>query len=587
MKGPHDTPPEPSERFSAEELRTVRGAGLFDMYLGRGWVRTLIIYGFPAVSALLIAAGIFSSFIQVSETLMLYSQPRWLPGGPVGIRIAVMDEDGEFVPVTELKLKLRHPSAKEETVLHDGPVKGTRAASLTVEVPQWPDGPYELVSWVKTTRRTKMAVIPVRLDSTYDGTDPVTTRVLESWKQQYGDDTFMEPGSTIRVEILPEAGQVASSLPNILYIRTTDASGLPVPSRVTLSLEDGYINGELPAEVETDSMGLATMLVYPTFNVLVIGVRATPLATEEQTSATQNSTLETRQAEAPESEPASRASVGRIVLPIGPQGIRLRTMVPDPEVGKPIQLRVYSVGKDMNMFTDLYRDHIWVAAGDNTIDGQSAEVLAPAARQPGLHVVQAYSSPVPVLMQKLPGRPPEILSATLSAAHVWVRSGSCTSEQDILELSSLLKARDVDRRYLAHVTPGNLGRGGYNPGQTLAFLLSRLDGSMYPPDVAGSSRKDDQHSASSLQDSIRTMVIVALCVVGVIIVSAFGFLTFLSWRASVAGKDERGKPETPLSSHDSTWLRQQVFTMAMVIAVVVGMFGLLTVLVAYLRWQMG
>ena len=132
------------ERFTQEELDVVRSAGLFETYLGRGWFRSLIIYGVPAIAALLIAAGIFSSLIEVSETLLLYSQPSWVPGRQVGLRVAVMDREGEFVPVTELEMTLHDRERGRSERLVQGLAHGTKAASLSVVAPGWPDGQYEL-----------------------------------------------------------------------------------------------------------------------------------------------------------------------------------------------------------------------------------------------------------------------------------------------------------------------------------------------------------------------------------------------------------------------------------------------------------
>jgi hypothetical protein len=595
-------------------MRTVRGAGLFDLYFGKGWLRHIIIYGFPAISALLIAVGIFSSFIEVSDTLMMYSQPTWVPGARTGVRIAVMDNEGEFVPITELSIVLTQTDGDREAVLFDGPAHGTKAASLTLPVPDWPAAEYQLAIRAQTTQSTKKSILPIRLDGQYSGEKPSMTRQLLYWREEYGSQDFMEPGWSVKVELIPEAGQVASSLPNLLYVRTTNRAGAPVSTKVRMTLAEGYISGEFPSEVTTDSLGLAAVLIFPTYISLVIGVEVVdPDSGSTAAEGVGSASIEcaphpsdvsgtspecvpqgengpapegggTPAAEVQKPAPSSR---GRVVLPIGPQGIRLRSMVPNPIVGEPMSVRVYSVGQDMTMFTDLFKDDIWLAAFGDSVDGQSSQVTTPIPRSPGLHVVQAYSSPVPAIFQEQPGQPDELMSASMSSAHVWARPENESATDSILALSSELRERNVDRQWVSHLTAARLDAGGFNPGQAMALMLARLDGAMYPPMVAATSREHDKSSATSLQDTIRTTVIVALSVVGAVIVFALGFLTYLSLRTGHGGKQPSGGSETPLTSHDAKWLRRQVFQMGMVIAVVIGMFGLLAVLVAYLRWQMG
>ena len=568
----------------------VRSAGLFETYLGRGWFRSLIIYGVPAVAALLIAAGIFSSLIEVSETLLLYSQPRWIPGQQAGLRMAVMDREGEFVPVTELEMTLRDHERGTSERLVQGEAHGTKAASLALVPPPWPDGEYELLVKAKTTRRSKTARLSIALDAGYTGEPAETTRELRTWREHFGNADFMDPGAAIRVDIVPEGGQVASSLPNILYVRTTDRSGAPLPARVRLALAEGYISGDLPELVETDALGLATIIVYPTFNVLVLQVQAEPLDPPQEVDPAVAAGPGEDPAETPVEQAAPAiASRGRIVLPIGPQGIRLRPLVPNPGTGEPIRLRVYSVGSERVMFTDLYRADLWTDAAGTTVDSQSSEVLGPAPREPGMHVVQAYSSPVPAIHQKLPGREPELTSCSMSAAHVWVRAADESDLDSLSRVAAALVGAGIDTAYASSLTGERLAAGGFNPGRAIAFLLARLDGAVYPPGVSASSRSSDKRSASSMKTRIRQLVVICFSLVSLVVILAFGFLTLETWRSARSG-GRRSRPEgaeTPLSSQDPGWLRKQVFQMSMIIAVVVGTFGLLAVLVMYLRWHIG
>jgi hypothetical protein len=592
MVEPAGTGPD-GERFTQEELDVVRSAGLFETYLGRGWFRSLIIYGVPGIAALLIAAGIFSSLIEVSETLLLYSQPSWVPGQQAGLRVAVMDREGEFVPVTELEMTIHDRERGTSERLVQGEAHGTKAASLALVAPGWPDGEYELVVRARTTRRSKTARLSVRLDAGYEGEPADVTRELRTWRDHFGSAEFMDSTAEIRVDIVPEGGQVASSLPNILYIRTTDRSGGPVASRVKLTLAEGYISGDLPETVETDALGLATIIVYPTFNVLVLQVAAVPLRPPEPEPPPTTTEGEPGQESVPaeagaEQGPPVRVSTGRIVLPIGPQGIRLRPLVPNPAVGEPVRLRVYSVGSDRVMFTDLYRGDLWTDASGTTVDSQSSEVLGPRPRSPGMHVVQAYSSPVPATYQKLPGQEPELTSCSMSAAHVWVRQEGESDLDSLVCAASVLESAGIDRAYVSSLTAERLAGGGFNTGRATAFLLARLDGAVYPPGVSASSRATDKQSASSMKTRIRSLVIVAFSVISLVVILAFGFLTLETWRTSRgARKNLPPGAGTPISSQDPAWLRKQVFQMSMIIAVVVGTFGLLAVLVMYLRWHIG
>jgi len=331
--------------------------------------------------------------------------------------------------------------------------------------------------------------------------------------------------------------------------------------------------------VETDALGLATFIIYPTFNVLVLQVAARPLHAPAPVTA---DGIAEQGADSP-------ASTGRIVLPIGPQGIRLRPLVPNPATGEPIHLRVYSVGSERVLFTDLYRGDLWIDASGTTVDSQSSEVLGPKPRDPGMHVVQAYSSPVPAIYQKLPGREPDLTSCSMSAAHIWIRAKGTSDLDSLARVASALHEAGIDHRYTSSLTGQRLAEGGFNTGRAIAFLLAQLDGAVHPPGVSASSRSSDKETATSMKARIRNLVVICFSLVSLVVILAFGFLTLETWRSGRRvgrGGLPRGA-ETPISSQDPGWLRKQVFQMSMIIAVVVGTFGLLAVLVMYLRWHIG
>jgi hypothetical protein len=103
------------------------------------------------------------------------------------------------------------------------------------------------------------------------------------------------------------------------------------------------------------------------------------------------------------------------------------------------------------------------------------------------------------------------------------------------------------------------------------------------------SRAHDKKTTLAMKQRLRWLVIASFSLMSLLVVFSTVFLTVETLRAARASRRAAGDPdaETPISSRDPGWLRRQVFQMSMIVAVVVGTFGLLAVLVMYLRWQIG
>jgi hypothetical protein len=154
----------------------------------------------------------------------------------------------------------------------------------------------------------------------------------------------------------------------------------------------------------------------------------------------------------------------------------------------------------------------------------------------------------------------------------------------------------------------------------MAFLLSRLDTGFYEPTIYYTTRKDDEKGVALLRDKLKRIVVVSLSCAAGIFALAVVFAVFIAMRkrppaveeyereaARVGAMEEiedwKGRKvlvqqsppleelESRISLLHTGWgkesgmgTRRFFIQVAMLAAVMAALFGLLAVLITYMRW---
>ena len=576
-----------TDALSSEELDAVGGSLIFDAVLGKGYVRWGLIFGFAGLTAVLLVAGFWASTLTVTDTLVLYSQDRWVPGQKQALRLAYIDDQEGFIPLKTASLTLLRSEPPQEAVLFSGNLQPGQAASVVINPPRWGGGDYDLKVRAKTIRNEKKALVNITLDPAFSGSEYIVSETAEKLSRSTDVLSHYDPEQDIRTELIPESNILASSLHNIVYVRTTRGSGTPLSARVDLKLAKGYINGSIPASVQTDKAGLGSFMVYPALNILAI------------------STAASAGVEPPASDETGR---GVIELPVQPRIFRVRSKTPNLQPGREFTLRVYTISKASPFYLDIYHGGLWSYALSGFLNSFSTEITLHAPKQPGLVAVQGYGTPA-------------LVGKANSSIHLWVQKEGETLRQSIAAIAGILMGRGIDMSFASRITKGEQIGDGCNEGQLLAFLLSRLDTGFYEPAVYYTTRKDDERNLALFKEKLKRIVVISLSCGTAIFMLAVAFALLLAFRRRPEQVQEHLEKEQkdgpmeeiedwkgrkvrvpsipPLSELESKqtllhtgWGKESgmgtrgfFIQVAMLAAVTASLFGLLAMFITYMRWS--
>jgi hypothetical protein len=568
--------------LTREEVDAIGASILFEAVFGKGTVRWALIIGFTVLTAALLATAFWAASISVTETLVVYMQPRLAPGRPNALRLALIDDVEGFIPLKQVSIVLERKHPFEEAILFSGPVEAAQAASLVIHPPRWSPGPYTMKLSAETLKKKKTAAVDVLLDPSFSGIPYTAGETAARLQGDPGELRFFDAEKNVRIEVFPESYILASSLHNLVYVRTTDGEGRPVRATVRLRLSEGFIHGDLPAIVETDDAGLASFMLYPTFNVITLQVSLAD-------------------------ELAGPGPWGTLRLPVEPRVFRLRSNAPSVEAGGPMVVRIYTISKASPFFLDVHRGGLWSYATSGYLNTFSTEVTFETPVEPGLATVQGYGTPA-------------MVGKAISSVHFWVRGKGESEKDSVRSVARLLAGMAIDRTYAGAVEKGNLDKESLNAGQLLAFLLSRLDTGFYEPTVFYTTRADDERATLALQDKLKRVVVTSLSCAAAIFALAVVLAVAMALKKKPAvieeiekaapvgqameeiedwkGRKIRVSTTPPLeelasrvSLHRTGWgmdsgmgSRKFFIQVALLAAVMAALFGLLIVLVIYMRW---
>jgi hypothetical protein len=292
---------------------------------------------------------------------------------------------------------------------------------------------------------------------------------------------------------------------------------------------------------------------------------------------------------------------------VEPRIFRLRAKTPSVPPKGELCVRVYTVSKASPFFLDIYRGGIWSFATSGFLNSFSTEVTLEAPAEPGLATVQGYGAPA-------------MVDRAVSSIHLWISREGESLRDSIASLAALLEKERIEPAYASHVRTEDLPESSCNPGQLMAFLLSRLDTGFYEPTIYYTTRKDDEKGVALLRDKLKRIVVVSLSCAAGIFALAVVFAVFIAMRkrppaveeyereaARVGAMEEiedwKGRKvlvqqsppleelESRISLLHTGWgkesgmgTRRFFIQVAMLAAVMAALFGLLAVLITYMRW---
>lgn len=552
------------------------GGGLLDLRPAR-WA---LIYGLPAVVALLAGSAIFVSRMSVTQDVRVLTQERWCVGRPAAVRVVAYGDSGR--PLEQLDVTLSLEGEGRETMeLAKASAGGLPATDVRVDVPDWPDGRYKLRALV----RSSIGLEPIQLDVELmhelsgEGVEEQEENLYlpQAPPDRAGPFTTKVTVSDVVIELLPHGAGLVPSLNNLLFLRTTDKAGRPVSTRVALKLVGGQMAKALPEVERTDELGLSVFSVYPMSNEVMI--EAT-LADADGPGDRADAGVEDADGGFGTQDGGSVSMASRLTIPTTPAQMVMRLDQPVPEALEPFTVRIQSLHGARPLYTDAYVDGLWVGALSGRFQQGRSEVTIPGLPE-GLALLQTYLHPINV-------------GYAYSAHHVYLsRQGQ--SDAAVLEaIATELERRQIDAPYVASLRDQGLFAKTDRFELTAAFLLSRLDQGFYRPPLSISSAEVRSAELVSFQRSFRYRISVAIGVIGVVVALLLAYAFSV---AAYRAREQRRMLEEDIGADESdlyvTSMGRPVgldrFRAIMQIALMVGVvatgFILIAALVSVLNWQ--
>jgi len=554
-----------SERLTQEELNSLGLNPLLETFpIGKKTIK-IFIFTLAGILGILLIAGFWALGLDVSETLVIYSQGKFIPSEEGAIRVAFIDDAKGFIPIESAIVTLRNAEKKKanEAILFSGMVGFNDAGSIVMKMPDWEPGHYLMKVSARAGKIEKSAVFSLTLDPLFEGS-PYSTSITSA-TEKVNKPEFFDTESGIRIELLPENYVLASSLHNLIYVRTTDATGKPVKCRVGLKLASGYINGSIPDVITTDSAGLSAFMIYPAVNFLSLSVS---LLNEEGKRI---------------------GGEGVIDLPVEPRIFRLRASRPWAKEGEKMDLRLFSINRSNPYYLDIYRNGIWIYADGGYLNSFSTQISIPAPEKPGIITLQVYGSP-------------SYVGKGVSSIHVLIGKQDEKIEDAIKKVARMLIEENIDAQYASLVLDDKIPIYNTNAQMLLAMLLSRLDKGFYEPKIFYTTRKTDEKAIANIKNRIKRTIIISLCAVSGIFAVAVLFMMALALRLH-SPFAQKYKINTTTAINGETFdenhhdysiaggetdygmgTRKFFIALAFIAAIIAAFFGLLAILFTYLKW---
>lgn len=343
-------------------------------------VSRLFVLGGPLGLAIAIMLSLWVSGWHVTHTVTVQTEPQWVPGEQLAIRVQVMPEGID--PPSSISASLTLEQGGRAHSLAALTEAGPGLLQGGVEVPSLTPGTATLVvhveapPWEPRDERIELEVVETRT--------PVEARhVVSSSMSQYADDSDPQPES--HAFDVRARGRVLAGFDNELWLRITDAKGTPWSGPAAIRLVDGELgdargNPDDPPvlwEGRTDAAGLASIHGALSSEVLRLEVEARSEVGSEVGS---------------EDQPAKVLAKRRIRLVSFAGAVDLRIDPVTAAPGQEVEVLAAGLSAKRPVFVDVYGpDGAWVETFAPPVQGREpARSWTPPAGREGMLQLEAY-----------------------------------------------------------------------------------------------------------------------------------------------------------------------------------------------------
>ena len=229
----------------------------------RRLVSRLFVIGGPIGLAIAIVLSLWVSQQRVTHAVIVQTEPRWIPGETLALRVQVTPESPKTPGPTKVEVAVEQ-GGQRHPLPSPAEVKPGWLAQGRVVVPALEPGPAMLhVHVAAEPFEPRDERIPIEVVERREAIEP--QHVVSSSASQYADDSDAQPEG-IAIDVRP-VGRVLAGFENELLLRVTDPEGKPWSGPAAIHLLDGELAGKrgrgddppLLWEGRTDGAGLASV----------------------------------------------------------------------------------------------------------------------------------------------------------------------------------------------------------------------------------------------------------------------------------------------------------------------------------------
>lgn len=229
----------------------------------RRLVSRLFVIGGPIGLAIAIVLSLWVSQQRVTHAVIVQTEPRWIPGETLALRVQVTPESPKTPGPTKVEVAVEQ-GGQRHPLPSPAEVKPGWLAQGRVVVPPLEPGPAVLhVHVAAEPFEPRDERISIEVVERREVIEP--QHVVSSSASQYADDSDAQPEG-IAIDVRP-VGRVLAGFENELLLRVTDPEGKPWSGPAAIHLLDGELAGKrgrggdppLLWEGRTDGAGLASV----------------------------------------------------------------------------------------------------------------------------------------------------------------------------------------------------------------------------------------------------------------------------------------------------------------------------------------
>ncbi len=519
------------------------------------WVLFIVV---PAVTFILVCAGIRVSQYGIDHTIIVFGQKEIVAGWPAAIRVTLMADGGGFFLPTRLTGHLVR--GDERHLLFDGATENQGyALACNFRVPQLEAGPAALELNIQFDERQRIVRSPVEVML-----EPPAIHFDLPDDAAINSESFDVIKDGVRLQAFTEDRGAPTGLTSVVFVRALKDDGEPVAASFELEISGTSSDGAVKQEHHTDRLGLLALPMKPrelALPIKVLGSRYEQKANHEDAGVQQQD--------------------AHLFPKVVYGGITAAVHNPILEKGEPLRISVEQISGGGPVNADIFHEGRWVQATSSWFGGRSAN-LDIRLQRTGIGRVQITTSAL------APGR-------TIAVRHFYVLDQDEDLTQGLRAILTRLKSVEAERAWSERALAKPLEQGaGYSRHLAAAFALSRLyTGHQILPRLI-SSRREDDAELNAFKARFQRTIMVAILLLGFGVASMISMMAIHAQRRQqritmmimADGGDEEDTNhqwQTDIGARSSK--RRVVFQGAILFLIILGAFASIALLIDTLTWR--